>query len=191
VLRGVTLDATASIAQVSQTGWVTTTGADFGTLNGCRADLNLGPGFVIQSNRGRYIGNLAFRNSQETDNAHSGFVVTGFGNVFEGNYIDSVAGDAKWQKNGFDDTNADTTAATRFNRYGPTNHAFNIRGVLYNLTGATGNGETALAPVVFATLGAPPNGTLAYCANCTIANPCAAGGTGALAKRLNSIWICN
>lgn len=40
-------------------------------------------------------------------------------------------------------------------------------------------------------LGSPPNGTLAYCADCMMTNPCSGGGTGALAKRLNGIWVCN
>lgn len=35
------------------------------------------------------------------------------------------------------------------------------------------------------------NGTILYCTDCTIANPCAGGGTGALAKRLNGAWVCN
>lgn len=42
-----------------------------------------------------------------------------------------------------------------------------------------------------ANLGTPANGTLLYCSDCTIANPCAALGTGALAKRLNGAWVCN
>lgn len=40
-------------------------------------------------------------------------------------------------------------------------------------------------------LGTPANGSMIYCTNCTIANPCAAGGTGAFAKRLNGVWVCN
>lgn len=42
-----------------------------------------------------------------------------------------------------------------------------------------------------ASLGTPANGTFIYCSDCTIANPCAGGGTGALAKRLNGVWVCN
>jgi len=38
---------------------------------------------------------------------------------------------------------------------------------------------------------APINGTIMYCTDCTVANPCASGGTGALAKRLNGVWVCN
>jgi hypothetical protein len=43
----------------------------------------------------------------------------------------------------------------------------------------------------FANLGTPINGTFYYCSDCTVANPCAGGGTGALAKRLNGVWVCN
>lgn len=53
------------------------------------------------------------------------------------------------------------------------------------------NGFTNVSAFTFANLGTPVNGSVAYCSNCTIANPCAAGGTGALAKRINNTWICN
>jgi len=42
-----------------------------------------------------------------------------------------------------------------------------------------------------AQLGAATNGSMIYCGDCTIANPCAGGGTGAIAKRLNGVWVCN
>jgi hypothetical protein len=45
--------------------------------------------------------------------------------------------------------------------------------------------------VTFANLGTPSNGTVLYCSDCTIANPCAGAGTGAIAKRLNGVWVCN
>ena len=44
---------------------------------------------------------------------------------------------------------------------------------------------------VQANLGAATNGSMIYCSDCTIANPCAGGGTGAIAKRLNGAWVCN
>jgi len=59
------------------------------------------------------------------------------------------------------------------------------------------NANLAWAPkliigsVPFAALGTPVNGTIVYCPDCTIANPCAGAGTGALAKRINGTWICN
>lgn len=45
--------------------------------------------------------------------------------------------------------------------------------------------------VTFLNLPAPTNGMLIYCIDCTIVSPCVAGGTGAFAKRLNGIWVCN
>ena len=45
--------------------------------------------------------------------------------------------------------------------------------------------------VAFGSLPSSPNGTLLYCNNCTISNPCVSGGKGAFAKRLNGIWVCN
>jgi hypothetical protein len=35
------------------------------------------------------------------------------------------------------------------------------------------------------------DGEVGYCSDCTIANPCAGSGTGALAKRLNGVNVCN
>lgn len=48
-----------------------------------------------------------------------------------------------------------------------------------------------LTATLFANLGTPANGAFVYCSDCTIASPCAGGGTGALAKRLNGAWVCN
>lgn len=45
--------------------------------------------------------------------------------------------------------------------------------------------------VTFSALGTPSNGSTYYCSDCTIANPCAGAGTGALAKRLNGVWVCD
>lgn len=53
------------------------------------------------------------------------------------------------------------------------------------------SGSILLNGVLQANLGTPSNGTVVYCSDCTIANPCASGGTGALAKRLNGVWVCN
>jgi hypothetical protein len=51
--------------------------------------------------------------------------------------------------------------------------------------------QIQLAPVPFASLGTSPNGSLVYCADCKVTNPCAGGGTGAIAKRLDGVWVCN
>jgi hypothetical protein len=49
----------------------------------------------------------------------------------------------------------------------------------------------ALSSVLFANLGTPANGTVYYCSDCNIANPCTGSGTGAIAKRLAGVWVCN
>lgn len=56
----------------------------------------------------------------------------------------------------------------------------------------------------FTSLDAQPNGTMKYCTDCTISTPdsctnvttaaactCTSGGTGAFAKRINGVWLCN
>lgn len=53
------------------------------------------------------------------------------------------------------------------------------------------SGSLIFAGILQANLGTPSNGTFTYCADCTIANPCAGGGGGAWAKRLGGAWICN
>jgi hypothetical protein len=58
---------------------------------------------------------------------------------------------------------------------------------------ATIDSAGRVAPGAFtnATLGTPANGVVVYCSDCTIANPCAGAGNGAIAKRLNGVWVCN
>ena len=53
------------------------------------------------------------------------------------------------------------------------------------------NGAVQLKSVTFANLPTVANGYLIYCSDCTIASPCASGGSGALAKGINSAWVCN
>ena len=57
--------------------------------------------------------------------------------------------------------------------------------------GITVAGNVQYVATTFAALGTPPNGTTSYCSDCVVTNPCAGSGTGAIAKRLNGIWICN
>lgn len=59
-----------------------------------------------------------------------------------------------------------------------------------NLNFGSGNTVT-LGSSAFSALGTKPNGTQFYCPDCQVANPCASGGTGAFAKRINSVWVCN
>ena len=64
-------------------------------------------------------------------------------------------------------------------------------------TGATGVVVDAPSlllgvPTTFTQLpGDQPDGSLVYCSDCSRTAPCAAGGTGAFAKRLASAWVCD
>lgn len=54
----------------------------------------------------------------------------------------------------------------------------------------TANDMVKLAPTSFANLGTPGDGTVAYCGDCHVASSCAAGGTGAFARRIAGQWNC-
>src|SRR5262249_47234495 len=43
----------------------------------------------------------------------------------------------------------------------------------------------------FGDLGTAANGSFGYCIDCKVAAVCVGGGTGAFAKRLNGVWVCN
>ena len=45
--------------------------------------------------------------------------------------------------------------------------------------------------VAFSELSSHANGTYAYCTDCTKATPCASGGSGAFAKKINGAWDCD
>jgi hypothetical protein len=51
-------------------------------------------------------------------------------------------------------------------------------------------GFVSLGSTTLLALGSPANGIVIYCSDCTKATPCAGGGTGALAKRINGAWDC-
>lgn len=87
-----------------------------------------------------------------------------------------------------------TTKTTGF--YWPSANVVGIADSGYGAVATwTASGTTVayqtMGAVLFANLPAAANGSFLYCSNCTIANPCATGGTGALAKRLNGAWVCN
>jgi hypothetical protein len=79
---------------------------------------------------------------------------------------------------------------TFFHAYSP----FVFSGVTTGTIKVTGTVYTNILefqPTAFESLGTPADGRFVYCWNCNIANPCTTGGSGALAKRLNSTWVCN
>jgi hypothetical protein len=76
---------------------------------------------------------------------------------------------------------------------GEANDRFQVRGdgSIWQGSGSTAPIQAWSPPSIFSALGTPANGIMKYCSDCTIANPCAGSGTGALAKRLNGVWVCN
>lgn len=89
--------------------------------------------------------------------------------------------------NGFLFTNASTGIAPILSPGGSgsdTNVDLSLQG--------KGAGVLRFPTVTFSTLPASPvNGQVVLCSDCTSANPCNSGGTGALAKRISSAWVCN
>ena len=89
------------------------------------------------------------------------------------------------------------------NMFGTDQSGGQIDKIQNNLLGRTiigvGNVDVINSPrpsltfesVTFANLGASGNGALAYCSDCTEADPCAGAGTGSFAKRQNNRWKCN
>lgn len=74
----------------------------------------------------------------------------------------------------------------------PTNGAgARVDALSVTVVGTTLSGVLTFTGTTFGILGVPADGTIIYCSDCTVASPCAAAGTGALAKRLNGAWICN
>lgn len=53
------------------------------------------------------------------------------------------------------------------------------------------DGAMQIGEKLFESLPEAPNGTMYYCPDCAFTNPCAAGGTGAFAKRLSDTWRCD
>lgn len=76
------------------------------------------------------------------------------------------------------------------------NHATNDSIIVqdnFGITSAPTRGKfiDCVNNITFANLGTPANGSFVYCADGTVANPVAGGGTGCFAKRLNGVWIGN
>ncbi len=64
--------------------------------------------------------------------------------------------------------------------------------VFYRILGQTqGLSALELLPLTFANLPVATNGSLVFCSDCQATNPCAGGGSGAFAKRIGGVWICN
>jgi len=57
-------------------------------------------------------------------------------------------------------------------------------------TNLTLSSSAKMGSATFANLGSGTNGTMVYCSDCQQTNPCASGGSGAMAMYLNGQWSC-
>lgn len=81
-------------------------------------------------------------------------------------------------------------ACTNCTRVLVTGNTWASSAVPYTVSG-TGYRLVDYMGIILASLPAVDNGSQVYCTDCTFANPCAGGGTGAIAKRLNGAWRCD
>jgi hypothetical protein len=51
--------------------------------------------------------------------------------------------------------------------------------------------DTRVQTVTFSSLGNVVDGAMILCADCKNTDPCSGGGTGALAKGINGVWVCH
>lgn len=112
----------------------------------------------------------AYGSYAQTTGGAPGVITTAYGS-----YVGSMYGTTKWSFYASDATAPSFFAGSTTT---PTvNYTTKINGSGFTFSNI---GTTLTA-----------NGDMAYCTDCTIANPCASGGTGALAKRLNGVNVCN
>lgn len=63
--------------------------------------------------------------------------------------------------------------------------------LLTTLAQSGGSGTaSSIYKSLFANLATPANGSVRYCSDCQATSPCASGGTGAFANRVNGVWNC-
>jgi hypothetical protein len=67
----------------------------------------------------------------------------------------------------------------------------NYHGETISNNGGTFTIEGGKTTQALGTANAAQNGSYFGCSDCTVANPCAAAGTGAVAKRQGGAWVCN
>src|SRR5207253_2473504 len=86
---------------------------------------------------------------------------------------------------------SDSNIHLRLGAVGTGGVFFGKQGSAYSAYWDETNQLLGIGSKTFSGLGTPANGQFAYCSDCTIANPCAGSGSGAFAKRLNGVWVCN
>jgi hypothetical protein len=170
-------------------------------------ESNIGPGAQFSTHKSHSVmltGNYFEGNGTPQVNFAVGGGADGI--VFMGNYLNgltttavgvdcSTCGDGFFASNfstghtygytfpaagGYRNTVIDTAPGSNTNDYDSKNS-------IMSMVSAKGFDPPVLT---FATLAAAA-GRIVYCTDCTEEDPCAASGTGALAKRINNRWDCN
>lgn len=81
---------TNTVAAFAQYGfWFAS--SQYHQVTGCRAEYNQGHGFYVIAQQSVFTACRAQDNSHDTDNTYSGFYVTGWSNVFQGNLIQTAS----------------------------------------------------------------------------------------------------
>jgi len=136
--------------------------------------------------------NLTFTNVDFKCNSTAPFINNAqTGTTFKGGSINTVRGVSASNSVLIGTTVNGTSVAKANISFGPDSNYFLHAADGDAAVGTLGVGGLGISGTPFASLGKPNNGTVLYCSDCTIANPCASGGTGAIAKRLNGTWVCN
>lgn len=91
----------------------------------------------------------------------------------------------------FSAVNTQISGASSASTPAPTDQYEIVNASGVKTVGITSVGAFKQTGVVFGSLPTPVNGMTIYCSDCTITATCAGSGTGAIAKRLNSVWVCN
>jgi|688.fasta_scaffold112825_4 hypothetical protein len=131
-----------------------------------------------------YDGYISMANANNCDIAGNEFL------AYNGTGIDMTTADCSENTVRFNRFTNVTTPISVFNNSTNDSTVFQDN---FGITAAPARGKFMdyINNITFANLGTPANGSMVYCADGTIANPVAGGGTGCIAKRLNGVWVGN
>ena len=137
-IRGSTAMLDSVIGEISDIGFYYAPNASSNKATNCRADLNFGIGWDINSANNSFAGCFAFRNSRGESNTYSGFVLaaSSAGNMFSACHSSSLYVDSWRQKYGYDDLF--NGAANRRNQYAACSGVLNET-ALYSMVGYLGS----------------------------------------------------
>ena len=146
-------------------------------------------GILISGARGTVIDNFLLQRNGSSNTITNCFHITGSNVdsvIIKGRQVGSSPCVTNLLLNDIPSPNYTVPAGSNTLKYDYTSPS-NTAGQVFDSTLGFAGGFT------FANIGTylTTDGEFGYCNNCTIASPCAGGGTGAIAKRLNGVNVCN